>query len=136
MGSDFIERMPDGIKTLVWPRGFRVQRVLLNTIRVGVKRIRVPAVMERVQKKPALVVVINQFTAQHASAHQVRIVIERQKNNVKVLSRVTKVGFCVLGYRSAILGIALNEFLNLQHFPGERAGRLHAFKIRQLWRCN
>src|SRR6478609_11849731 len=116
MGSDFIERMPDGVKTLVWPRGFRVQRVLLNTVRIGVKRIRVPAVMERVQKKAALVVVINQFTAQHSCAHQLRIVIERQENNVTALVRVTEVGFRALGYRSAILGITLNELVNLQHF--------------------
>src|SRR5262249_51046053 len=78
-------RMPDGVKRSIEATVLREQSVLLDPVRVGEERVGMAMIVEGIEKKADLVVVVNQFATQHAGPHKARFGIDRHENDIKLL---------------------------------------------------
>ena len=90
--------------------------------------------MERIQKQAHLVVIVNQFPAQHARPNFFRLRIKCQKDRIEVFAGVSEIGFGALGSRRAIVGVTLNKLIDLEHGARQLSRRLHAFEITEFGR--
>ena len=132
MSRHLLVSVPDGVPGLVGPVGLAEQGILLNAVRIHVKRVGMAPVVKRVQEHSDLVIIVNQFPAQHAGADLLRLRVKSQEYHVKVLVCVSQVSFRALGAGSAILGIVLGKFVHLEHLLGQRRDRYHALVFRKL----
>ncbi len=125
---------PNCIEGRIISAVFGIDSVLLDAVRIGKERIGVAVIAKGVEEEAHLIVVINQFSAQHARSQEARFGVKSQKNDVKTFVGVTQIGLGPLRALSAILGLALNEFLHRKHLLGQRCGGRHAFEVAQLGR--
>ena len=132
MAGDFGRGIPDSVPGIIRALALGVQSILLDAIGIDIEHIGVAAVVEGIEPQAYLVVVVNQLAAQHAGTYLLRLSIERQKNGIEILVGVTEVSFRALGDGLAIMRVALNKLVHLQHMARQVSRRFHILEISQL----
>src|ERR1051326_8512041 len=64
VASEFSGGMPNRVKGIVWPAAFCKESILLDTVRIRIKKVGVALVVKCVQPYADLIVIVNQLPAQ------------------------------------------------------------------------
>src|SRR5207247_11436202 len=83
MAGDFRLGVPNCIEGAIHAAILSEQRVLLDAIRIAVENVCMALVIEGIQEHAYLIVIIDQFAAQHTGAYFLRLRIKSQKDDIK-----------------------------------------------------
>ncbi len=86
-------------------------------------------VAKRIEDETELVIVINQFATNHPRANFFRVFFETDRDDIQMLVGVAEIRLRFLGDGRAVLRIALEKLIDLEHGAGKFGGGPHLEEV-------